>query len=75
MEMHPIFRKTPAQARAAGAEDSRRFISLYRAYLLGASEVAGAQQELENEHSFRVLIAAMLFGLLSWCVTLYFVFK
>lgn len=75
MDRHPIFEKTAAQAHAAGARDSRHFITLYRAYLRGASEAAGIRQELEHEHGFLMAVAAMVFALLSWCVTMYFVFK
>ena len=75
MERHPIFKKSIADARAAGVLDSRHFLAMYRAYLHGASEAAGAQYDSEQAHSFRLTVAAMVFALLSWAVTMYFVFK
>ena len=66
---------TSGQAHAAGRQDSRHFMALYRAYLRGASKAAGAYHENEHDHSIRMAVAAMVFALLSWFVTLYFVFK
>ena len=70
-----IFRKTAAESYAAGQRDSRHFMSLYRAYLQGASDAAGVREEAERESSLRLTIAAMAFALLSWLITMYFVFK
>lgn len=75
MEKLSLIHKTAAQARAAGRDDSRRFMTLYRAYLRGASEAASQCAECERDNSFKMLVAAMVFALLSWTVTLYFVFK
>lgn len=75
MEGLSIFKKTVAEAHAAGRQDSRHFIALYRAYLRGASEAAEAYRADEHDHSFRMAVAAMVFALLSWFVTMYFVFK
>lgn len=62
---------TSAEARAAGVRDSRHFMKLYRAYLHGAMDGADA----ERDDGFRMTIAAMVFALLAWSVTLFFVFK
>ncbi len=70
-----MLKRTAAEARAAGRQDSRHFLALYRAYLHGASEAAGDYYESEREHSFRMAVAAMAFALLSWLVTMYFVFR
>jgi hypothetical protein len=77
MDRLDIFRKTAAQAHRAGRQDSRHFITLYKAYLRGASETADeyAYNEQEQNHSFKMALAAMTFALLSWAVTLYFVFR
>lgn len=75
MDKPDIFRKTAAESYAAGQRDSRRFMSLYRAYLQGASDAAGVREEAERESSLRLTIAAMAFALLSWLITMYFVFK
>ncbi len=75
MEKPNIFRRTAAESYAAGQSDSRRFMSLYRAYLQGASDAAGVQAESERESDFRLTVAAMAFALLSWFITMYFVFK
>jgi hypothetical protein len=73
--MLSIAKVTTRQAHAAGRQDSHHFMSLYRAYLRGASEAAGAYQENEHDHSFKMAVAAMIFALLSWFITIYFVFK
>lgn len=70
-----MLKRTAAEAHAAGQQDSRHFIALYRAYLRGASEAAGDYRENEYEHGFRMALAAMAFGLISWLITMYFVFK
>ena len=75
MEKLDIFRKAAAESYAAGQRDSRHFMSLYRAYLQGASDAAGVREEAERESSLRLTIAAMAFALLSWLITMYFVFK
>ena len=75
MEKPSIFRRTAAESYAAGQRDSRHFMSLYRAYLQGASDAAGVREEAERESSLRLTIAAMAFALLSWLITMYFVFK
>ena len=75
MEGLSIFKKTAAEARAAGRNDSRHFIALYKAYLRGASEAVEACREDEHDHSFKMAVAGMLFALLAWFVTIYFVFK
>ncbi len=75
MERHQIFKKTVADAHAAGIRDSRHFLAMYRAYLHGASQAAEAQYDSEQAHGFRLTVAAMVFALLSWAVTMYFVFK
>ena len=73
--MLSLSRITAGQARAAGRQDSHHFMALYKAYLRGASEAADAYREDEHDHSFKMAVAAMVFALLSWFVTLYFVFK
>ena len=50
-------------------------MALYKAYLRGASEAACTYRESENDYSFKMAVAAMVFALLSWFVTMYFVFK
>ena len=50
-------------------------MSLYRAYLRGASDAAGVREDAERENSLRLTIAAMAFALLGWFITMYFVFK
>ncbi|MCI6185335.1 MAG: hypothetical protein MR653_07630 [Clostridiales bacterium] len=50
-------------------------MTLYKAYLRGAAEAADAYQDSEHDHSMKMAVAAMIFALLSWFVTLYFVFK
>lgn len=75
MEGLSILKTTAAEARAAGRQDSRHFIALYKAYLRGASEAAEAYREEEYDHSFKMAVAGMLFALLAWFITLYFVFK
>lgn len=75
MEKPSIFRRTAAESYAAGQRDSRHFMSLYRAYLQGASDAAGVREEAERENSLKLTIAAMAFALLSWLITMYFVFK
>lgn len=75
MQMYPVFKKTIADAHAAGARDSRHFMAMYRAYLRGASEAAGMQHDSEQAHGFGLTVAAMAFALLGWIVTMYFVFK
>lgn len=73
--MLSISKITAKQAHAAGRQDSHHFMTLYKAYLRGASEAADAYQENEHDHSLKMAVAAMVFALLSWFVTLYFVFK
>lgn len=75
MNRPAVFAKSLAEARAAGESDSRRFIAMYRAYLRGANEAAQANYSSESEYGFRLTLAAMLFALLCWAVTMYFVFK
>ena len=75
MDKPDIFRKTAAESYAAGQRDSRHFMSLYRAYLQGASDAAGVREEAERESSLRLTIAAMAFALLSLLITMYFVFN
>ncbi len=73
--MLSISKITAKQAHAAGRQDSHHFMTLYKAYLRGASEAADAYQENEHDHSLKMAVAAMVFALLSWFVTFYFVFK
>lgn len=73
--MLSISKITAKQAHAAGRQDSHHFMTLYKAYLRGASEAADAYQENEHDHSLKMAVAAMVFALLGWFVTLYFVFK
>ena len=73
--MLSISKITAKQAHAAGRQDSHHFMALYKAYLRGASEAAEAYQENEHDHSLKMAVAAMVFALLSWFITLYFVFK
>ena len=75
MDKISLFTKTAAEEYAAGRHDSRHFMALYKAYLRGASEAACTYRESENDHSFKMAVAAMVFALLSWFVTMYFVFK
>ena len=75
MDKISLFTKTAAEAYAAGRHDSRHFISLYKAYLRGASDAVEAYQEYEHDHSLKMAVAAMIFALLSWFITMYFVFK
>lgn len=75
MDKLSILGKTRAEAYAAGASDSRRFMALYRAYLRGASDAAEQYADREKNSGLITLIAAMVFALLSWSVTMYFVFK
>lgn len=75
MKKLSTLKRTVAEAHAAGRQDSRRFLALYRAYLRGASEEAGEYRENEHDHSFRMAVAAMAFALMSWLITMYFVFK
>lgn len=56
---------------AAGVRDSRRFMQLYRAYLQGASDAAGG----DTDSDFKLTLAAMVFALAAWFITVYFVFK
>ena len=46
MEKPSISRRTAAESYAAGQRDSRHFMSLYRAYLQGASDAAGVREDL-----------------------------
>lgn len=73
--MLSISKITAEQAHATGRQDSHHFMALYKAYLRGASEAACTYRENENDHSFKMAVAAMVFALLSWFVTMYFVFK
>lgn len=75
MEKLDIFRRAAAESYAAGQRDSRRFISMYRAYLQGASDAAGIREDAEREASLRLTLAAMAFALVGWFITMYFVFK
>lgn len=72
--MLSISKITAEQAHAAGRQD-HHFMALYKAYLRGASEAACTYRENEHDHSFKMAVAAMVFALLSWFVTMYFVFK
>ena len=73
--MLSIAKITARQAHAAGRLDSHHFMTLYKAYLRGAAEAADAYQDSEHDHGMKMAVAAMIFALLSWFVTLYFVFK
>ncbi len=73
--MLSIAKITARQAHAAGRRDSHHFMTLYKAYLRGASEAADAYHENEHDRSLKMAVAAMIFALLSWFITLYFVFK
>ena len=75
MDKISLFTKPAAEAYAAGRQDSRHFMALYKAYLRGASDAAEAYQEYEHDHSVKMAVAAMIFALLSWFITMYFVFK
>lgn len=75
MQKPGIFRRTAAESYAAGQRDSRHFMSLYRAYLQGASDAAGVREEAERENGLKLTIAAMAFALIGWFITMYFVFK
>ena len=74
MDKISLFTKTAAEAYAAGRHDSRHFIALYKAYLRGASDAVEAYQEYEHDHSLKMAVAAMIFALLSWFITMCFVF-
>ena len=66
-----IFRRTPAQSRAAGYSDGRHFISMYRAYLSGALQAAD-----EDAHDRSALIlCAMLLAFVAWTTMMVLVFR
>lgn len=69
MKLQPFSEKMPARASAA---DARNFMALYRAYQCGAAD---RQRDAEQEHGFKMAVAAMVFALVSWAVMLYFVFR
>lgn len=66
-----VFKKSPAECYAAGYGDSRRFISMYKAYLAGA---AAAVDDGEHE---RLVTRLCMMGLIfaSWALMMILVFK
>lgn len=68
-------RRELAESYAAGNADSRRFMALYRAYLRGAADAAGCEDEADRQSGLKMALAGMTFALLSWALMLLFVFK
>lgn len=66
-----IFKKSQAECYAAGYADSSRFISMYRAYLRGAS--AAADTEGHERFVLRLCMMCLIFA--GWALMMFFVFK
>lgn len=66
-----VHRHSIRQSYAAGYADSKRFISMYKAYLAGASDAAddGERERIITKLCMMCLIFA------GWTIMLFFVFK
>ncbi len=65
------FEGSPSQCYAAGYKDSKRFITMYRAYLSGALDAA--RDEDRDELILRLCMMSLIFA--AWVLMMFFVFK